>query len=235
MGRKKKTVNRLRDAVATARNANQAFWDRVFKLGFRGLTNAELAELACVHPSTIGRELGGLDAIATRGIGEHDYWNPFFKKFRLDGKDKKVSRQVRGMFMEMMQANFVAFMENDYMQHAILAQISVESETLTKISEAREREAAELLNLADLNFSGSGICFRAVMALILYGIYGLGLHARYNKSTVCGIDINKEKDYQKVKATIAYMIHLIWIDAGLKKKRKKRHREKIIGYEIDFE
>lgn len=222
MGRNRKIKNRLRDAVATANKASEVFWERLAKHGFKGLNNAELAELAGVHPSTIGRELGGIDAIATKGIYEHDYWNRFFKNFNLKGKDKKVSRKVRGMFMEMMQANFVNFMDNSYMQHAILAQISVESPVLTRISEARELEGAALLSLSDDNFKGTGVCFRALMALLLGGIYYLVLHAKYNKSTVCGIDINKKKDYQKVKATIPYLIELVWVDAGKKMKAGKR-------------
>lgn len=222
MPRKRDIKKKIRDAEATRKDANTAFWDRVAKQGFRGLTNAELAGLIGVHPSTIGRELGGVDAIATKGINEHDYWNPIFKQVKLKGKDKKVSKKVKGMFIEMMETNYVNFKQNEHMQHAILAQISVESETLTRISEAREREGAALLRLSDQNFIGSGVSFRAILALLLYGSYGLGLHAKYNKSTVCGIDINKKKDYYKVKAAIGYLIELAWVDAGQKMKAGKR-------------
>ncbi len=80
------------------------------------------------------------------------------------------------------------------MQRLILWQISTISPLMRSISETREREGLKLLALADPYFRESGISFRAVSALIVGGIYYMVLHGVYNKSTVCGIDVNQAGD-----------------------------------------
>jgi hypothetical protein len=137
-------------------------------------------------------------------IAEKDYWPPFFERFKLEeGADEKTVRQL---FTELMQENYHFFKNNKEMQMIIHWQISEENPLMRSISEAREREGDKLLKLTDPLFRDTDVDFKAVIALLLGGIYYIVLHANTNKSKVCGIDINLEKDSEALKRTIGQII-----------------------------
>lgn len=211
MGRKKKLYT---ERELTAVRAKRALREYVAAHGYKKLTATVLADLLGVSLSTITRlAIGGLAGVVKETIKESDCWPPFFEKFKLPAYAKAWKKMM--MFIQMMQAFFDSFFMSEDMQHAILGQISVESEVLREISEARERQGAELLAIADGHFKGSGVSFRAVMALLLGGIYYLVLHAKYNK----------QADYLEVKDTIAYLIELVWQDGGKKRKRWEKRQQ----------
>ncbi|MNY36899.1 hypothetical protein D3C86_1714190 [compost metagenome] len=145
-------------------------------------------------------------------IKRRDYWNPVFERFLLP--ETATDDDVLQMFTELMLTNFEFFAGDKEMQHVILWQISEVNPLMQSVSEKRERGGAVLLAYTDRHFEDSDIGFREIIALLLGGIYYLVLHARFNKSTVCGIDINNEKDRKKVLKAIRYLIELVWWDAG---------------------
>lgn len=218
-------VHKQHDKDATTARAKKALKEYVAVHGFKHLTATVIADLLDVSLSTITRlAIGGLAGVVKETIKETDCWPSFFEKFSLPTYAKAWKKLM--MFIEMMQGCFDEFFASADMQHAILGQISVESEVLREVSEAREQKGALLLGLTDGHFTGSGVSFRAVMALLLGGIYYLVLHARYNKSTVCGIDINKEQDFKQVRETVAYILELVWQDGGKKRKAYKRQQQR---------
>jgi hypothetical protein len=117
---------------------------------------------------------------------------------------------VQHLFTELMQENFRYFRNNVEMQKIILWQISEHTPLMRRISEEREAEGAKLLNTAETFFTGSGISFKAVEALLLGGIYYVVMHAENNKSTVCGIDANLERDRTMLLETIGQVIGWAW-------------------------
>jgi hypothetical protein len=141
-------------------------------------------------------------------IKENDYWLNFFEDFRIP--ENPGRQELEALFVDLMKANFGFFRDNIEMQKIILWQISESNPLMRSVSDSREREGGKLLEMTDAFFRDSGTNFRALVALILGGTYYLVLHAETNKSTVCGIDINLEKDREAILTCIEQLLRLAW-------------------------
>ena len=137
-------------------------------------------------------------------IRQKDYWPGFFERFKQ--VENPGQNEIMGLFSELMQDNLKLLQVTPEMQKIILWQISEASPMLKSVSEDREKEGANVIALAKPFFDGSDVNFNAVLALILGGSYYLVLHNETNKSTVCGIDINRDRDKELVLKTIGQMI-----------------------------
>ena len=172
-------MKRKRNKLATRADFINAAIEDIAINGFKGLTGARLAERVGKHGSRISDLFGGLKGLIKAAVAERDHWDLLFEKFSIPPKSS--ARQIRDMFSGMMRTNLTSFMENTDMQHMILGQMSVRHEGLREISDYREAEGAKLLERTDAHFANSGICFRTIIGLLLYGSYGVVLHARYRR------------------------------------------------------
>ena len=197
---KRKTI-KVRDAEQTQRDLLEAVGKILAEHGFRGLNTKNITDLIGKDKNIIRYHFKSLKELEKAYINEKDYWPPFFKRFNLGLSPER--EKVEMMFTELMQENFRYFFGNMEMQQIILWQISEANPLLRCISENRETEGAKLLQLTDPYFQGTGINFRAILALLLGGLYYVTLHARYNKSTVSGIDVNQAEDREEVIKRLA--------------------------------
>ncbi len=152
----------------------------------------------------IGYHYTNLNDLLRTYIRQKDYWPGFFEQFKLS--EQPNEDEIKRLFTELMQENFKLFQLSPEIQKIILWQISEESPMLRSVSDEREREGAKALALADPYFKGSDINFKALMAILLGGTYYLVLHNQTNKSTVCGIDINRDRERSEVIKTIGQLI-----------------------------
>jgi AcrR family transcriptional regulator len=172
--------------------------------GYNGLRVNKIARYCGRNRSLIGRYFSGLAGLQRAYIMEKDYWIPFFKRFILTGADGLA--EIKTVFTALMQENFRFFLGNAEMQNIILWQISESNPIMTEISTDREIQGEKLFKITDSSFQDTGVNFRAVIGLLLGGIYYMVLHARTNKSVVCGIDLNTELDRVEVLHTIDQII-----------------------------
>jgi AcrR family transcriptional regulator len=200
----RKKQHKVRDADQTKRRLIDAIGEILKTTGHTGLKVNAIARHLGRDKNLVRYYFDSLANLQKAYIREKDYWPPFFERFQLEaGADRE---QVERLFTELMQENFRFFETNPEMQKIILWQISEENPLMRSISEAREREGDKLLALTDPAFRGTDINFKAVVALLLGGIYYIVLHAHTNKSKVCGIDINVEKDNEALWQTIGQII-----------------------------
>lgn len=173
--------------------------------GYTGLGVNKIALRAGVSKELIYRYFDSLNNLLKIYISGRDYWQPLLKDLNNASPDNSLQ-----MFTELLQNQFRFFYEEKEMQRFILWQISEYNSLLRSISEDRESEGAKLLALTNTHFNGSGVNFRAVMALLLGGIYYVVLHAEHNKSTVAGMDVNREKDREEIVRTIGQILSWAW-------------------------
>jgi len=183
--------------------------------GYTGLGINKIALQAGVTKELIYRYFDGLNNLLRTYIGGKDYWMPLLEQLntaRLETEDELLR-----LFVGLLQEQFRFFYAEPEMQKFILWQISEVNTLMRSISEKREEEGAKLLALTNAHFADTTISFRAIVALLLGGIYYLVLHAESNKSTVAGIDVAKEKDRTEVLQAIEQILTWAWEKATEKK------------------
>lgn len=183
--------------------------------GYTGLGINKVALRAGVSKELIYRYFDGMNNLLKTYINGKDYWLPLLEK--LNHEEIREDGDILKLFTGLLQEQFRFFYEEKEMQKFILWQISEVNTLMRSISEKRETEGAKLLALTNRHFRGSGISIRAVIALLLGGIYYVVLHAHNNKSTVAGIDANQEADRQEVLKAIAQILSWAWEKAGERK------------------
>lgn len=176
--------------------------------GHQAIGINQVAAHAGISKPMIYDYFGSLNELVKAYIRKKDYWMPFFEQLTLPDAGDRAA--LEAFFKLTLQEEFLYFFQEPEMQRLILWQISTVSPLMRSISETREREGVKLLALADPYFRESGISFRAVSALIVGGIYYMVLHGVYNKSTVCGIDVNQSGDRAIVLKTVGALVSLAW-------------------------
>lgn len=176
--------------------------------GHAGLGVNRISLRSGVAKPLIYRYFFSLNSLLRSYIEEKDYWLSMFVKLKEHSNAEPENLQE--FFTTVLQQQFLYFQKEKEMQKFILWQISKEHPLMRSVSEKREKEGASLLALSDPHFQDSGINFRALYAIVVGGIYYLVMHANNNKSTVCGIDINWERDRLEVLRTIEQIITWAW-------------------------
>ncbi|NRF37594.1 TetR/AcrR family transcriptional regulator [Pedobacter foliorum] len=196
----------IKNKPATMREFISAVGNILKLEGHTGLRVNRIARYSGRNRSLIGRYFSGLAGLQRAYIMEKDYWIPFFKRFVLTDADGIA--EIKETFTSLMQENFRFFLNNPEMQNIILWQISESNELMTEISTNREIAGENLFKVTDPYFADTNVNFRAVIGLLLGGIYYMVLHARTNKSVVSGIDLNEDLDQVELSRTIEQII--VW-------------------------
>lgn len=200
----KKKQHKIRDPDEMKRRLISAIGEILEQTGHTGLRVNAIARHLGHDKNLVRYYFDSLANLKKAYIMEKDYWPPFFERFQLDKPPNKEN--VKQLFIDLMRENYVFFKDNGEMQKIILWQISEENPLLRSISDARELEGDKLLRLTDPYLKGTGINFRAVIALLLGGIYYIVLHAGTNGSKVCGLDIKNEHESDSLWKTIGQVI-----------------------------
>lgn len=206
-----------RNAAETRRLLISSVGEILKEQGYLGLSVTNVARRARVDKKNIYNYFGTYEGLIKEYIMGKDFWQPVFEKFELSGTAS--GEELRDFLKDVFQEQFRYFFSNEEMQKFIFWQVAEPNSLLSEISQQREVHAEEIASLTDPHFEGSGISLRAVLALILGGIYYIVWHSRNNRSVVIGMDINLQRDREELIKTISQLIELVWEAAG--KNREK--------------
>jgi len=203
-----------RDRDESMKRFVEAVGEILKEKGYAGLGVNKIALQAGMNKKLIYRYFGSLNQLLKVYISGKDYWQPLLRELN-EASDGR-GQDILPLFTQLFQELFRFFRSEQEMQQFILWQMSEPNPLMRGISEEREREGARLLALTDGHFRDSGVNIRAVMALLLGGIYYVLLHAEHNKSTVAGVDMNLEKDREEMLRTIGQVLGWAWAAADKK-------------------
>nr|WP_305120574.1 helix-turn-helix domain-containing protein [Pedobacter sp. SYSU D00382] len=179
--------------------------------GFEALNASAIGREAGRAPTAVNQAFGSLRALMQAYVEGKDHWRLLFEGviegLDVDGLDAVV---LKDLFVRLMQDNLKVFWEDLEMQVLIARQMTVKDKLMRAVSDKRELEARRLLALTDKYFAGTDVSFKSVLAVVLYGCYGLVLHAQNNGSTVSGIDINNDRELEVLNKTIAQILGWAW-------------------------
>jgi len=172
--------------------------------GYHGVGVNKIALRAGVSKPMVYEYFGNLNGLRKAYIGKKDTWMAYFESLELP--ENPTTEELKHCFVKMLQDQVRYFHVEREMQKVVLWQISEYNLLMRATCEAREREGVRLLELADAHFRNSGISLKAVMGMLVGGIYYNVLHDSAGHGTLAGIDIKNEKEFDTVLNTIAQVI-----------------------------
>lgn len=210
---KARTIQVLLDAVG-----------RIIKTeGHHGLNIKNIADTANVSRKLIYVYFGGLNKLVETYVLSNEYWhvpgNEDIAKFLAKGDDFGKD----DIFI-ILKNQFRSLHTSVELQKIVLWEISERNDVLRKLADGREKIGEVLLKVTDKQFQQTGLDIRAVLALLIGGIYYLNLHAAVNGSTFCGIDINKPKGNERVLNSLKTVVDLCYQKSNTKPAKKANQK-----------
>lgn len=181
--------------------------------GYSGLKVSKIAAVAGFDKKLIYEYFGSTDKLIDEYIKSQDYWSKFSPNIEEEvhaGKGKEALTQ--GIL-----AQFESLKKNKELQKIILWELSESKPILKNILKQREEVGANLFeNVTDPYFGEDATKFRAMLALIVSGVYYLNLFPAYNGTEFCGIDMRTNEGRAEIEKVIVEMI-----DFAYEKKSKQ--------------
>src|ERR1700761_5667911 len=182
----------------------EAVGETLKEKGYESLGLNKIAAQAGVSKPMVYEYYGSLNGLLKAYIAGKDSWVPYLESLELP--EQPTAEELKDCFIKMLQDQFLFFHQEKEMQRLVHWQIRGYNPLMRATCEAREREGARLLKLTDDHFRGSGISLKAVLAMIVGGVYYNVLHDSAGLGTMAGIDLKNEKDFEVVLKTIAQIV-----------------------------
>ncbi|HZH72240.1 MAG TPA: TetR/AcrR family transcriptional regulator [Mariniphaga sp.] len=183
------------------------------KKGYSGLTIINIAAEAKVSPKLVYLYFGNIDNLIETFIKQRDFWN-MAEKGVIEETLSDLDNVTKEDIVTLLQSQYNRLYKDKLFQKLIHWELGEHTPTLRKIADTREEIGEKLFNVIEDDFVKKNIDIRSVLALQIAGIYYLVLHANTNGSTFCGVDINDEKDKDRITDAIDYIIHLLYAQVG---------------------
>src|ERR1700744_326821 len=183
----------------------EAVGETLTEKGYEALGLNKIAAQAGVSKPMVYEYFGSLNGLLKAYIAGNDSWVPYLESLELP--EHPTSEELQKCFIKMLQDQFRFFHQEKEMQRLVHWQIRSYNPLMRATCEAREREGARLLRLADDHFRNSGISLKAVMAMLVGGIYYNVLHDAAGLGTMAGIDLKNEKDFEVMLKTIGQIVN----------------------------
>jgi AcrR family transcriptional regulator len=174
-------------------DTKQRIFDAVGKIfrteGQSGLYYTRIAREAGVDRSLVYQYFGrNKKKLIEEYIVQKDYWLSFFERINDEvGKNSHITG--KDLIIDVLQKQWEYLSADLEMQHLILWELSGDSELMRSIHHTREMLAEPMLELAEQKFNRTLVKITPIIVLLLSGIYYANIHAVYNGSVICGIDI----------------------------------------------
>lgn len=203
METKKKRIRRTNAEVESAITA--AMDKLVKKHGLLKITANMVMEEAKIESPVFYNRYGSIDDLIYEYISENDFWIkgtlPFKDIEKIGPEDYYVQTLLK--LSETLQNSNVA-------RDVLIWELMSDSEASCKIARLKEMENEALLVYYSRLFRNKRINIRAITAMFIAGIYYLTIHK--DKSTFCGLDINRKEDKETFENLIRNMVKGLFSD-----------------------
>lgn len=173
--------------------------------GYKGLRVNKIARQADVNKVLIYRYFGTVEMLFKRYIEQQDFWSPYNVNIDQILEENRAD-SGKSLAKKILQEQLGYFYQNKQMQELIRWEITEKNAISRGISNMREYAGDQMLGLTDAHFANTQVSFRAVMTLLIGGIYYCVLHDKTNGSKFCGLDINHPDDMRQLHKTMDQII-----------------------------
>ncbi|MNK04074.1 Bacterial regulatory protein, tetR family [compost metagenome] len=198
-------------AVRNKEKSKEKFLDAVGQIlkteGFAALKVNNIAAIAGLDKKLIYNYFGGTDELIDTYIKSLDFWS--------NVKEEEVNVEINDGGQELSKATLLSQFDYVYknreLQKIILWGLIEDRSSLKKLAEDREESGEALFkNISDPHFTEHSRRFRAIMALLISGIYYLDIYASTNDNTFCGLDLKSKDDRAAIEDALSFIIDKIY-------------------------
>ncbi|PSK91626.1 TetR/AcrR family transcriptional regulator [Taibaiella chishuiensis] len=185
--------------------------------GFTALKVNDIATTAGLDKKLIYNYFGGVDQLIDEYIRSQDFWSNITLENAADMPDDGGREFMRLMLLS--QFDYVA--KNKELQKILLWGLYESRKSLKRVADDREIAGEVLLkHISDPFFGEKALHFRALMAIIVSGIYYLDMFTAVNGKTFCGIDLTQAAGRTEIKKALESLVTMIYeTQQPVKKKR----------------
>jgi AcrR family transcriptional regulator len=171
--------------------------------GFAGLKVNAIAEAAGLDKKLIYKYFGGTDQLLDTYLSTKDFWS--------NVKGDRIPKDIRDggqeFSKELVSAQFDYMFRDKEYQKIILWRLSEQRKSLQRLTTTQEEVGEVILqNITDPFFGDNADMYRAVMAILVSGVYYLNLTTDVNGSIFCGLDLNEESGRAKIEKALHFLI-----------------------------
>lgn len=206
---RKVTDGKLRNKERTKQKWILAVGEVLKEKGYAGLTVKNVVEKAQMDRRLISLYFESFDNLIDAYLNSVDYWtNRVVPKFNhiIEQSDTFGKEEITKILYTL----FDEINTSDDLLKILNWEVSEYHDRLRELADNREKMSSPILKLTDNDFKDSAINLRAIVALLISGIYYLTMHAKVNGSTFCEIDINQPKGKKAIKEALAQVIELVY-------------------------
>lgn len=202
---RKRTSGKIKDKERTKAKMVQAVGRVISKKGYTGLNASSIAKESGVDKSLVWAYFGSVDNLIEEFITQRDFW-----KYTAQDSIKELftSPKIKKEHINaLLQYQLNTLLNDSVLQRIIHWEIGENKSFLRNLADKREEMGEGLFQLFESEYKDAPVNIRAVIALLISGIYYLSLHGKINGSLFCGLDINIEHDKNEISKTIEYILY----------------------------
>ena len=188
-----------------------------------GYTRLGVNRIACaagVSKKLIYRYFGTADNLIETYIKSKDYWMVFRESIG-ELADRHGGDWGKGFMAPILQNLYEHLSGHPEAQKIILWEISEKSRLMREISAAREKLGTGLFAMIDPLFEKTNVDIRAILALLLGGVYYLSLHTNATGGSFCEIGIEKEERQKRLFKSLEDILEWAYAEAARQRRAKQ--------------
>lgn len=203
---RKVTDGPIRNKARTRQKLINAVGKLFVKEGYSGLNAVKIASIAKVDRKLIYLYFGSLNRLIECYFKETDFWSVSYNEY-ISTLLVNQTPLGRSEISTILKGQFENITHNKAFQKSIQWEICEKTRLMRSVADEREKLGEQLFNLTDNFFSKGDVDLRAILAIQIAGIYYLGLHAKVNGSTFCGIDINRKEGRKRIEDALEQIVN----------------------------
>ncbi|WP_293305349.1 TetR/AcrR family transcriptional regulator [Pedobacter sp. UBA5917] len=187
--------------------SKQKFLDAVEKIlqtkGFSGLKVNDIARTAGLDKKLMYTYFGSRDQLIDEYIRSQDFWS----NVKVEPTGPVIDDGGKALSKMMLISQFDYVFKNKEFQKILLWGLLENRKSLKKLADDREENGAMLFeSITDPYFKENAKRYRAIIALLISGIYYLDIYATTNDCTFCGLDLKTTEGRSEIEEALRFLI-----------------------------
>lgn len=196
----------------------QSFMDAVGRIiekrGYPSLTIMNIEAEAKQHRRLIYLYFGNINNLIETYIRQKDFWlfatQDFIKQLENNRLHIKKNDVVK-----LLQDQLNTMLDDRVLQGILHWELGKSNEVLRTVMERRIKIGEQLFEAVEPGFEDKGVDLRAIMALLIGGVYYISMHSNATASFFCGIDVNQPDGKKRIAAALKTVVDWIYEKAEI--------------------